>query len=169
VGEDPEREGLRDTPSRVARAYLEMLSGYHQDPADLFRTFEAESYDSMVVVRDLGFRTLCEHHALPFYGVAHVAYIPNGRIIGLSKIARLVDLFSRRLQVQERLTVQIADTMVQYLDPMGVAVVLEGEHLCMASRGVRKEGSTTITSAVRGVFLDPAKGARDEFLRLIGK
>jgi GTP cyclohydrolase I len=152
VGEDPEREGLQDTPYRVARAYRELLSGMRTRPKDvLTRVFNLE-HDEMVLVKDIELWSMCEHHLVPFTGVVHVAYIPNeqGQITGLSKIARLVDVFARRLQVQERLTTEIAEALVEQLDPRGVIVVVEAEHLCMTMRGVRKPGSKTVTSAVRG-------------------
>lgn len=169
VGEDPDREGLQDTPLRVAKAYEELFSGYGKDPAELFTVFEGEDYDSMVIVKDIAFTSFCEHHMLPFTGKAHVGYVPDGKIVGLSKIARLVELYAKRLQVQERLTVQIADTMMEHLGPKGVMVVLEATHSCMEMRGVEKHGSTTVTSAIRGVYNDHTKEARTEFLRLIGK
>ncbi len=168
IGEDPDRDGLRDTPERVARMYAEICSGLHEDPAEhLTATFDA-SHDEMVVVRDIPLYSLCEHHAIPFAGKAHVAYIPgeDGRITGLSKIARLVAGFSRRLQVQEKLTVQIADAMEQTLEPRGVMVIIEAEHLCMSMRGVQKAGSTTVTSAVRGLFR-ANEATRAEAMRLM--
>ena len=151
-GEDPNREGLRETPARVARMYAELFNGLHLDPArHLAREFE-ETYDELVLIRDISFNSMCEHHLLPFIGVAHVGYIPRGRVVGLSKLARLVEEFSRRPQVQERLTEQIASTLDTELDPKGVVVVLEAEHSCMTIRGIRKPGSITVTSAVRGLF-----------------
>jgi GTP cyclohydrolase I len=154
VGEDPDRDGLTATPARVARMYAELFSGLHTDPAEhLAVTFEAD-HDEMVMVKDIAFYSLCEHHLVPFIGRAHVAYIPNddGRITGLSKLARLVEGYSARAQVQERLTTQIADALVRKLEPRGVLVVMEAEHLCMSMRGVRKPGILTITSQVRGLF-----------------
>jgi GTP cyclohydrolase I len=154
VGEDPERDGLVETPARVARMYAEVLAGAQETPEEhLQTTFDAD-HDEMVMVRDIALTSLCEHHMVPFIGKAHVAYIPgkDGRITGLSKLARLVDVYARRLQVQERLTVQIADALERELDPRGVLVVIEAEHMCMSIRGVRKPGSTTVTSAVRGLF-----------------
>lgn len=154
IGEDPDREGLVDTPARVARMYAETCGGLHDDPARHLKvTFDAD-HDEMIMVRDIALYSLCEHHLVPFFGRAHVAYIPNvdGRVTGLSKLARLVDDFSNRPQVQERLTTQIADAIETNLDPRGVLVVIEAEHMCMAMRGVRKAGSSTVTSAVRGVF-----------------
>jgi len=161
VGEDPEREGLQDTPHRVARAYRELLSGMRTQPSDvLTRTFNLE-HEEMVLVKDIELWSMCEHHLVPFTGVVHVGYIPNtkGQITGLSKIARLVDVFARRLQVQERLTTEIAEALVEQLDPRGVIVVVEAEHLCMTMRGVRKPGSKTVTSAVRGSLHKPATRA----------
>lgn len=169
VGEDPERDGLVRTPIRVARMYQEIFAGLREDPAQhLTVTFEA-SHDEMVMVRDIPLYSACEHHLVPFHGVAHVAYIPgdDGRITGLSKLARLVDGFARRPQVQERLTSQVADAMVKILQPRGVFVVIECEHLCMSMRGVRKPGTLTVTSAVRGIFkANPA--TRAEAMALIG-
>jgi GTP cyclohydrolase I len=168
LGEDPAREGLLRTPERVARS-LEFLTGGHaQDPREVVRgaLFE-ESYSEMVVVRDIELYSLCEHHMLPFFGRAHVAYVPDGRIVGLSKLPRVVDVLARRLQVQERLTTEIADTLDEVLSPQGVGVVLEASHLCMMMRGVQKQNSRTVTSSMRGVFLTD-RGTRSEFLRLIG-
>lgn len=167
IGEDLEREGLKDTPNRVARAlYDEILSGYREDPKEMFTDFEAEGYDSLILVKDISFHSMCEHHMLPFLGVAHVAYIPNSRIIGLSKIARLVEIYSKRLQVQERLTRQIADTLHEGVDALGTMVVIEAEHLCMSMRGIKKPGSITVTSAILGVFRSDEK-VRAEALSLI--
>ncbi|MGQ0831153.1 MAG: GTP cyclohydrolase I FolE [Microthrixaceae bacterium] len=168
IGEDPDRDGLLDTPERVARMYAEITSGLHDNPADhLTVTFES-NHDEMVMVRDIPLYSICEHHLIPFIGKAHVAYIPgkDGRITGLSKIARLVDGYSRRPQVQETLTVQIADAMERTLEPRGVMVVLEAEHLCMSMRGIQKSGSTTVTSAVRGLFRQNI-ATREEAMRLI--
>jgi GTP cyclohydrolase IA len=167
IGEDPDREGLKDTPERVDRSYRFLTQGYAQDPAEVIgKAIFTEDYDEMVVVRNIDFFSLCEHHMLPFYGKAHVAYIPDGKIVGLSKIPRLVDIFSRRLQVQERLTQQIAHTLVKLVEPQGVAVVMEGFHMCMAMRGVQKQNSWMTTSAMRGCFRKNAK-TREEFLALI--
>ncbi|MBX6388439.1 MAG: GTP cyclohydrolase I FolE [Frankia sp.] len=167
IGEDPDREGLRKTPERVARAYAEAVEGLGRDPREVLTTVFDEGHDEMVLVRDIDFSSLCEHHLVVFSGKAHVAYIPNekGQITGLSKLARLVDLYARRPQVQERLTSQIADALVDVLDPRGVMVVVEAEHLCMSMRGVRKPGACTVTSAVRGQFLSPA--TRNEGMSLI--
>ena len=166
IGEDPDREGLRDTPARVARAYAEVFDGLDADPAEVLATTFDAGHDEMVLVRDIEVWSTCEHHLLPFTGVAHVAYIPShGRITGLSKLARLVDAFAKRPQVQERLTSQVADALVEHLKPQGVMVVIECEHLCMTMRGVRKPGAKTVTSAVRGVMAHPA--TRAEAMSLI--
>ena len=170
LGEDPSRDGLQETPARVARMYAEVCSGLHEDPADhLIRTFDLE-HDEMVMVRDIPVYSLCEHHLLPFFGVAHVAYIPQkgGMITGLSKLARLVDGFSRRLQIQERLTSQVAGAIQRTLEPQGTLVVIEAEHLCMSMRGVQKPGAVTVTSAVHGVFRDEVS-TRLEAMRFIEK
>ena len=168
IGEDPDRDGLRNTPARVARMYAEVCAGLHEAPDHHLKvTFDAD-HDEMVMVRDIALYSLCEHHLIPFTGTAHVAYIPgeNGRITGLSKLARLVDAYAKRPQVQERLTSQIADEIERSLRPRGVLVVIEAEHLCMSMRGVRKPGSSTVTSAVRGLFRDNA-ATRFEAMRLI--
>lgn len=167
IGEDKNRQGLIKTPERVAIAYEYLTNGYRQNIEDVINgaVFE-EKYDEMVIVRDIEFYSLCEHHLLPFFGKVHVAYIPNGKIVGLSKIPRIVDVFSRRLQVQERLTQDIADTLEKYLEPRGVAVVAEGYHLCMMMRGVQKQNSFTTTSAMHGIFKNDFR-TRDEFLNLI--
>jgi GTP cyclohydrolase I len=168
IGEDPERDGLRDTPARVARAYHEMFSGLYIDPDTVLNTTFDEEHNELVIVKEIPMYSTCEHHLVSFHGVAHVGYIPgrDGRVTGLSKIARLVDLYAKRPQVQERLTSQIADAMVDRLDPCGVIVVVEAEHLCMAMRGVRKPGAVTTTSAVRGQFKTDA-ASRAEALDLI--
>jgi GTP cyclohydrolase I len=156
LGEDPDREGLRETPARVARSYAEQLAGLGKDPRSVLTTTFDEGHDEMVLVKDIELWSLCEHHLVPFFGRAHVGYIPNekGEITGLSKLARLVDLFAKRPQVQERLTTQIADALEEVLSPRGVIVVIQAEHLCMSMRGVRKPGAKTVTSAVRGLFRD---------------
>ncbi len=166
IDEDPTREGLRRTPERVARAWLFLTRGYHQDPYKILASalFE-EPHSEMVVVKNIEVYSLCEHHLLPFFGKAHVAYIPDRRIVGLSKLARVVDVFARRLQVQERLTIQIRDCIHEVLQPKGVAVVIEAQHLCMMMRGVEKQNSVAITSAFTGVFQDLA--TREEFLAMI--
>lgn len=166
VGEDPTRGGLQETPARVAKAWQFWCNGYDRDPAELFKTFEdgAESVDEMVLVRDIPFYTHCEHHLAPFFGTATVGYIPNGKVVGLSKINRLVDLFARRLQVQERLTTQIADAIMDGLQPKGVGVLVTARHLCMESRGVCQQGHSTVTNALRGVMKEGLP--RQEFLSL---
>ena len=167
LGEDPEREGLIKTPGRVARAMAFLTHGYHENAHTVIgdAMFD-EEHSNMVLVRDIELYSMCEHHMLPFFGKAHIAYIPNGRIVGLSKLARVVDIFARRLQVQERLTVDIAQALTDVLKPQGVGVVIEAAHLCMMMRGVQKQNSKTVTSAVLGSFRDDPK-TRDEFLRLI--
>ncbi len=168
VGEDPDREGLLETPARVARMYQECFAGLHQDPAVHFETLFDEHHNEMVIVHDIPFYSMCEHHLVPFFGKAHIAYIPSkdGKICGISKLARLVEVFARRPQVQERLTSQVADTLVEQLNPCGVAVVMEAEHLCMSMRGVKKPGAKTLTKAMRGIFEDDT-AARSEALSLL--
>ena len=168
IGEDPERQGLIDTPSRVARAYREMFAGLYTNPDDVLNTTFDEQHDELVLVKDIPTYSTCEHHLVAFHGVAHVGYIPgaHGRVTGLSKLARLVDLYAKRPQVQERLTGQVADAMMRKLDPRGVIVIVEAEHLCMSMRGIRKPGATTTTSAVRGQFKTDST-LRSEALDLI--
>lgn len=168
VGEDPNRSGLKDTPSRVARMYEEMFSGLHNDPARHLATTFPEQYDEIVLVRDIRFTSMCEHHLLPFSGIAHVGYLPNGRVAGLSKLARVVEDISRRPQVQERMTHQIAEIVESELESTGVAVVVQAEHSCMSIRGVRKPGSTTVTSALRGIF-KTNQSSRAEVFALINR
>jgi GTP cyclohydrolase I len=163
VGEDPDREGLRETPDRVARMYAELFSGLHADPRELLRKTFTEKYNEMVTVKDIEFASVCEHHLLPFIGKAHIAYIPNGKIVGLSKLARVVETLSRRPQVQERMTEQIADLLMDELDARGVGVILEATHTCMTIRGVRKPSSVMMTSAMRGAFLS-LQATRNEFM-----
>lgn len=167
LGEDPDREGLQETPARVARAFKENFEGLWKSPEEVLTTTFDIGHEELVIIRDIEVFSHCEHHLTPFHGVAHVGYIPRGKITGLSKVARLVDLFARRPQVQERLTTQIADAMVKILDPMGVIVIIDCEHLCMSMRGVRKSQARTTTSAVRGVLRDPA--TRAEAISLITK
>ncbi|PRY43191.1 GTP cyclohydrolase I [Geodermatophilus tzadiensis] len=168
VGEDPDRPGLRDTPGRVARAYAETFAGLWQDPGEILATVFDEDHDELVLVKDIPMYSTCEHHLVPFHGAAHVGYIPgeDGRVTGLSKIARLVDVYARRPQVQERMTRQIADAVDEHLKPRGVLVVIEAEHLCMGMRGIRKPGSITVTSAVRGIIRDNA-ATRAEAMGLV--
>ncbi len=168
LGEDPDREGLRGTPVRVAKAMHFMTMGYSQNPCEIINSAKfKEEYRQMVIVKDIDLYSLCEHHMLPFFGKAHVGYIPNGYITGLSKIARVVEAFSRRLQVQERLTTQIRNCLQECLNPLGVAVVIEAQHMCMQIRGVQKQNSVTTTSAFTGIFLDHLP-TREEFIHLIG-
>lgn len=166
IGEDPDREGLLETPRRVQRAYDEIFSGYKQDPKDLMKVFKDGSCQEMVILKNCEFYSTCEHHMFPFFGHISIGYIPNGKVIGISKLARLVDCFSKRMQIQERMTSQIADIIMEELDAKGVIVVCEGVHFCMRSRGVKKQDASMITSAVRGVFKDDPV-ARQEFLSLI--
>jgi len=167
VGENPDREGLLDTPRRVAKSYAELMSGLRENPRSHLQTVFKVRYDEIVLLRDIEFHSLCEHHLLPFTGRAHVAYLPDGKVVGLSKLARLVEGFARRPQVQERLTTQIADALMDELNPIGAACVVEAVHTCMTIRGVRKPGSTMVTSALRGIFKDNAS-SRAEVLALIG-
>jgi len=167
LGEDPEREGLQRTPERVQKAMRQLTRGYDEDPDKILRgALFTVSYDEMVIVKDVEMFSLCEHHMLPFFGKVHVAYIPNGKVIGLSKIPRLIDVFSRRLQVQERLTTQIAESIQKAIEPQGVGVVIEARHLCMMMRGVEKQHSSAVTSSMLGVFRDSTQ-TREEFLSLI--
>ena len=169
IGEDSSREGLQKTPHRVAKAYEFFTQGYNKDIKKILNgAIFNEKYDEMVIVKDIDFYSICEHHLLPFFGKIHIAYIPNGKIVGLSKIPRIVDVFAQRLQVQERMTQEIADTIEQYLNPRGVAVVAEGYHMCMMMRGVQKQNSITTTSAMHGTFTEDAR-TRSEFLNLISK
>jgi len=166
VGENPDREGLRDTPQRVARMYAELFNGLRLDPCRHLQTSFSERYDEMVVLRDIPFNSMCEHHLMPFEGKAHVAYLPDGKVVGLSKMARVVDEFAHRPQVQERLTTQIADTMMTCTDAKGVAVVMEATHTCMTCRGIRKAGSIMVTSAIRGLCRSDAR-TRSEVMALL--
>jgi len=166
VGEDPDRDGLLETPARVARMYAEMFSGLHKDPKEHLQKFFTEKYDEVVLVRDITFSSMCEHHLLPFTGMTHIGYVPNGKVIGLSKLARVVESVSRRPQVQERMTEEIANLLVEELDAKGVAVVVEAAHSCMTIRGVRKPGSLTVTSAMKGLFRSN-QSSRSEVMQLI--
>ncbi|MBI3839629.1 MAG: GTP cyclohydrolase I FolE [Planctomycetia bacterium] len=166
VGEDPDREGLLETPARVARMYAEMFSGLHEDPRTHLRKFFAEQYDEVVLVRDISFNSMCEHHMLPFMGQAHIGYVPDGRVIGLSKLARVVEVVARRPQVQERMTETIANLLLEELKAKGVAVVIEATHTCMTIRGIRKPGSLCVTSAMKGIFRSNLS-SRSEIMNLI--
>ncbi|MBC8106662.1 MAG: GTP cyclohydrolase I FolE [Anaerolineae bacterium] len=166
VGEDPDREGLLKTPNRVARSYAELMSGLREDPRTHLKTVFHERYDEVVLLRDISFHSLCEHHLLPFTGRAHVAYLPDGKVVGLSKLARLVDGYARRPQVQERLTTQIADALMEELNPIGAACVIEATHTCMTIRGVQKPGAVMVTSALRGIFKENPS-SRNEILTLM--
>jgi GTP cyclohydrolase I len=168
VGEDTQREGVKRTPERVARMYAELLGGMHEDPKKHLRSVFTENYDEIVLLRDIPFYSICEHHLMPFIGSVHVAYLPSGTVLGVSKLARIVDCFARRLQTQERLTYQIADFIMNSLEPQGVAVVLEASHSCMTIRGIKKSGSTMVTSALRGIFRKDPK-SRNEVLSLMHK
>ena len=168
AGDDPDREGLVGTPDRVARAYKEFFAGYEQDPEEILRTTfeEVEGYDEMVLVKDIGVESHCEHHMVPIIGRVHIAYIPNNRVVGISKLARVVDIFAKRLQIQEKMTAQIANSIENVLKPKGIAVVIDASHQCMTTRGVNKPESSTVTSAMRGVFKDNPR-TRNEFLSFI--
>lgn len=166
IGEDPEREGLRETPRRIARMYAEVFSGLHQDPGESIGTFFTEEYDEVVLVKDIPFASMCEHHLLPFIGKAHTAYMPDGKVLGISKLARVVDIFAKRPQVQERMTNQIADLIETLVQPKGVAVILEATHTCMSIRGVKKPGSSVLTSAMRGYFRKSI-ATRNELMNLL--
>ena len=165
IGEDPDREGLLDTPKRVVKSWETLFGGYHQRPEDVLTTQFNEDYKSMVICDNIEFYSTCEHHLLPFYGKCHIGYIPHKKIIGLSKMPRLVEVFSRRLQVQERLTEQIANSLMKFLDPLGVGVIIQAKHFCMMSRGVQKQNSSMITSSVRGIFQE--LHVKQEFNRLL--
>ena len=166
IGEDPYREGLKETPRRVAKSFEKLFGGYKKDPSDILTEFDGENYDEMIICKDIDFYSNCEHHMQPFFGQISIGYIPNKKIVGISKLPRIVEIFSRRLQNQERLTMQIADTLAKLLKPKGVAVVIKAKHLCMMARGVEKQNATMTTSACRGLFKKNAK-TRTEFLRLI--
>ena len=168
VGEDPNREGIKNTPSRVARMYAELLGGMREDPKEHLKSLFTENYDEIVLLRDIPFYSICEHHLMPFIGSAHVAYLPKGKVIGVSKLARVVDCFARRLQVQERLTDQISDFLMESLKPLGVAVVLEASHSCMTIRGIKKPGSIMVTSSLRGLFKSDPR-SRSEIMSLMHK
>jgi GTP cyclohydrolase I len=166
IGEDPKREGLVGTPRRIAEMYAEVFAGIYEDPKEELHVGFEEGHREMVILKDIAFYSMCEHHFLPFYGLAHVGYIPNGRVVGASKIGRVIEILAKRPQLQERLTTQIANTMVEVLEPKGVAVVIQAEHLCMTMRGVKKPGSNIVTSAMRGLF-QKSPLTRSEFLSLV--
>jgi GTP cyclohydrolase IA len=166
IGDDPDREGLVETPHRIVKSWEKLFGGYEQNPYDVIKTFEDGACNEMVILKDIEFYSTCEHHFLPFFGKVHIAYIPNGKVVGVSKLARLVEVYARRLQIQERLVGQIADCISEVLNPDGVMVVCQAQHFCMISRGVEKQNSIMVTSAVRGVFKDIAK-TREEFMSLI--
>lgn len=166
IGEDPAREGLTDTPKRVIKSWNHLYSGYEKDPKEIFTVFDSEGYDSMVLLKNIEFYSMCEHHMLPFFGKAHIAYIPNKKVVGISKLARLLEIFSRRLQIQERIGIQIIKELDKNLQPLGSACILEAQHLCMVARGVEKQNSIMTTSALSGVFKEEIS-AREELMRLI--
>lgn len=166
IGENPSREGLIDTPSRVAKSYLKLFEGYSQKPEDLLTVFDTDGYDQMVLLKDIEFYSTCEHHMIPFFGKAHVAYIPDEHIVGISKLARLVDMYARRLQIQERICDQVTSALMEHLKPKGAACIIEASHLCMRARGVEKQNSVMVTSSLKGVFLTN-ESARAELMGLI--
>ncbi len=167
IGEDPNREGLKETPNRIIRAWRnEIFSGYREDPQELFTTFDTDGYDQIILLKNIEIFSMCEHHMLPFFGIAHVAYIPNERIVGISKLARLVDIYARRLQIQERIGEQVTNDLMTYLRPKGAACVIEAVHMCMRMRGVSKQRSSMVTSSLKGAFFDKPE-VRQEFLSLI--
>ena len=166
IGEDPSREGLRDTPNRVVKSWDKLFEGYNKDPKDIFTCFESDGYNQIVLLKNIEVFSTCEHHMLPFFGKAHVAYIPSGKVIGISKLARLVDIFARRLQIQERIGEQVTDALMEYLNPMGAACIIEAKHMCMTMRGVEKQNSIMTTSSLKGVFLNDSS-AKNELIQLI--
>ncbi|MFP4025835.1 MAG: GTP cyclohydrolase I FolE [Thiohalospira sp.] len=166
IGEDPEREGIKETPRRIVKSWDELYCGYNQSPADVLTTFEADGYDQIILLKDIELYSMCEHHMLPFYGKAHVAYIPDKKVIGISKLARLVDIFARRMQIQERIGEQVTTALMEYLKPLGAACIIEAKHLCMMARGVGKQNSVMTTSSIKGVFMDKPT-AKAELINLI--
>lgn len=168
VGEDPNREGLQDTPKRVVKSWKEIYSGYEKDPKDILTVFDTDGYDQIVLLKNIEFYSMCEHHMLPFIGKAHVAYIPGKKIVGISKLARLVDIYARRLQIQERIGQQVTTALMELLEPKGAACVIEAQHLCMLMRGVQKQNSIMVTSSLKGVFLE-SQSTREELMQLIQK
>ena len=170
MGEDPEREGLKETPMRMAKAWKFLTSGYDQDPAVVMKQFDSDGYNQLILLKDIEVYSLCEHHGLPFWGRAHVAYIPNGKVLGVSKMARVVDIFAKRLQIQERLCEQVAQSIMEHLKPTGAACIIEAAHLCMQMRGVEKQHSKMITSSLKGIFLEDTPGghsARAELMQMV--
>lgn len=167
IGEDPNREGLLETPARIVRSWKEIFHGYEQNPADLLKTFDSDGYDQIILLKDIEMYSMCEHHLLPFFGKAHVAYIPRDRVLGISKLARLVDVFARRMQIQERIGEQVTSALMKELNPLGAACIIEAVHMCMRMRGCSKQNSTMVTSSLKGVFLEKAE-ARSELMGLIG-
>lgn len=167
VGDNPDREGLVETPKRIRKSWEKLFGGYKQNPEDIMKVFKDGACDEMVILKNIEFYSTCEHHFLPFFGRIHIAYVPNGIVVGISKLARLVEIYARRLQIQERLVAQIADTMIEYLSPLGVMIVCEAQHFCMTSRGIEKQNSVMITSAIRGIFKEN-NITRQEFLNLLG-
>ena len=166
IGEDPNREGLQETPNRVVKSWEELYAGYKQNPEDLLTVFQAGTYDQMVVLKDIEIYSTCEHHILPFYGKAHVAYVPTEKVIGISKLARLVDVFSKRLQIQERIGEQVTEALMKFLQPQGAACIIEARHMCMCARGVNKQNSIMTTSSLKGCFLED-RAVKEEFINLI--
>lgn len=166
IGEDPNREGLKETPARVIKSYDKLFGGYKQKPESIMKTFTEGSCDEMVILKDITFHSTCEHHILPFSGIAHIAYIPNGKVIGISKLARLLEIFARRLQIQERIGEQVTNALMKHLKPLGAACILEARHSCMSARGVEQQTSTMVTSSLTGVFIEKPE-VRAEFMRLI--
>lgn len=169
IGENPERDGLKETPNRVARMYETIFSGYKTDPESVFKLFDSDGYEGIILVKDIEFYSHCEHHMVPFYGVVHIAYIPNKKIIGLSKLARLVEVYARRLQVQERLTKEINDAMQKYMQPKGVAVLVEAKHMCMCMRGIQKQSAKTVTTSFSGEFVTNLYNKEDFFKQVYSK
>ena len=167
IGDDPEREGLLETPNRIIRSWSRLYGGYHRNVESIMKTFEEDSSDQMVILKDIEFYSTCEHHMLPFFGKAHIAYIPDGKVVGISKLARILEIFSRRLQIQERLTGEITEALMEHLKPLGAACMIEAQHFCMVSRGVEKQNSIMVTSSLKGVFSDP--DVKAEFFQLIGR
>lgn len=168
IGEDPDREGLKDTPKRIVKMWSEVFRGYGQEPEEVMTVFDADGYDQIILSKDIEMFSMCEHHMLPFFGKAHVAYIPDKKIVGISKLARLVDIFARRLQIQERIGEQVTEALMEMLEPLGAACIIEAQHMCMMMRGVSKQHSVMVTSSLKGAFFEN-QSARTELMRLLGK